>query len=44
MVARSNEMEVGGDGSKEHRNLRIVSLHILVIVLEFANGLLDARH
>ena len=43
MVARSNEMEHSADG-KEHRNLRIVSLHILVIVLEFANGLLDARH
>jgi hypothetical protein len=40
LVARSDELEASQDG-KEHRKLRLVALHIVVIVLEFANGIID---
>jgi hypothetical protein len=39
-MARSEELEA----TQENRKTRVIALHIIVIVLEFTNGLLDARN
>jgi hypothetical protein len=40
LIARADELDQVQDG-KDQRKLRLVALHIVVIVLEFANGIID---
>lgn len=41
LIARSEEQL---ETSPENRKVRVIALHIIVIVLEFTNGLLDAKN